>query len=345
MRYSKLGRTDIDVSTICLGTMTFGEQNTIEEAHEMLDVALDSGINFYDTAEMYPIPPNPKTVHRTEEYIGKWDKFKTQRDKIIMATKVVGPGEFVKHIRGGPNFSKEHIFEAVEGSLKRLGTDYIDLYQIHWPDRTTNFFGQKEYKHNPNETMTPLGEILETLNEIKKQGKIREIGLSNETSWGVMKSLDLAREFELPRVVSVQNPYNLLNRTFEINLSEIACREKVGLLAYSPLGFGVLSGKYLDGNLPEGARLTKWKHYSRYSNDLAVKATKLYADLAKQVGITPAQLALSFVNDREFLTSNIIGATSVSQLRENISSIDIRLDEEVMNIINQIHTLVPNPSP
>jgi aryl-alcohol dehydrogenase-like predicted oxidoreductase len=345
MKFKKLGSTDLDVSTICLGTMTFGEQNTETEAHEILDCALDHDINFYDTAEMYPIPPNPKTVHKTEQYIGSWDKFKTHRDKIIMATKVVGPGEFVKHIRGGPTLKKEHIFSAVEGSLKRLGTDYIDLYQIHWPDRTTNFFGQKEYTHNENDKMTPLSEILEALSILKEQGKIREIGVSNETSWGVMKYLQIAKELNLPKLVSIQNPYNLLNRTFEVNLSEISHREEVGLLAYSPLGFGVLSGKYLDGKRPEGARLTRWKHYSRYSNELAVKATQMYVDLAKEIGISPTQLALSFVNDRSFLSSNIIGATNIDQLKENISSSEIQLSREVLEKINHIHTLIPNPSP
>lgn len=345
MKFKKLGSTDLDVSVVCLGTMTFGEQNTEPEAHNMLDYALDHDVNFYDTAEMYPIPPNPKTVHKTEQYIGTWDKFKTHRDKIIMATKVVGPGEFVKHIRGGPTLKKEHIFAAVEGSLQRLGTDYIDLYQIHWPDRTTNFFGQKEYTHNENESMTPLSEILEALSILKKDGKIREIGVSNETSWGVMKYLQVAKELGLPEIVTIQNPYNLLNRTFEVNLSEISHRENVGLLAYSPLGFGVLSGKYLGGKSPAGARLTKWKHYSRYSNDLAVKATQMYVDLANEVGITPTQLALSFVNDRDFISSNIIGATNIDQLKENISSSEIHLEREIVDKINQIHATIPNPAP
>ena len=345
MKFKKLGSTNLDVSVICLGTMTFGEQNTEQQSHQMLDCALDQDVNFFDTAEMYPIPPNPKTAHKTEQFIGTWDKFKTHRDKIIMATKVVGPGEFVKHIRGGPTLKKEHIFAAVEGSLKRLGTDYIDLYQIHWPDRTTNFFGQKEYTHNENDSMTPISEILEALSILKKDGKIREIGISNETSWGAMKYIQIAKELDLPKIISIQNPYNLLNRTFEINLSEISQREEVGLLAYSPLGFGVLSGKYLDGKQPQGARLTKWKHYSRYSNELAVRATQMYADLAKEVGITPTQLALSFVNDRGFVSSNIIGATNIDQLKENISSCNIHLESSVIDRINEIHTLIPNPAP
>ncbi|WP_127715815.1 aldo/keto reductase [Halobacteriovorax sp. HLS] len=345
MKYNNLGKTEISVSEICLGTMTFGQQNTEAESHEILDYALDNEVNFFDTAEMYPIPPNPKTVHRTEQYIGNWDKFKTQRDKIIMATKVVGPGEFVKHIRGGPKLNKEHIFQAVEGSLKRLGTDYIDLYQIHWPDRSTNFFGQREYTHNTRETMTPIEEILGALKELKDQGKIREIGVSNETSWGVMKYLQIAKELNLPLIQSIQNPYNLLNRTFEINLSEISHREDVGLLAYSPLGFGVLSGKYLDGSSTQNSRLNIWKHYSRYSNELAQSATLKYMELAKENGLSPTQLALAFVNTRPFLTANIIGATSIKQLEENLTSATIELSNEVLEKINQIHSQSPNPAP
>lgn len=345
MRFSKLGSTDINVSKICMGTMTYGEQNTEAQAHEMLDLAFDQDVNFYDTAEMYPIPPKPRTAHKTEEFIGRWDKFKNYRDKIILATKATGPGEFVKHIRGGPRLNKEHLTTALEGSLKRLGTDYVDLYQLHWPDRTTNFFGQKEYTHNPKEEFTLIEDTLETLQSLKDQGKIREIGLSNETSWGVMKYLALNENKNYSRVQSIQNPYNLLNRTFEINLSEVAHREEVGLLAYSPLGFGVLSGKYLNGQMPEGSRLSKWKHYNRYSNELATRATEKYSNLAQDLGLSPTTLALSFVNDRPFVTSNIIGATSMVQLRENLLSIDTILTSEVLEKINQIHHLIPNPSP
>ncbi|PIK15359.1 aldo/keto reductase [Halobacteriovorax sp. JY17] len=345
MKFKKLGNTDIDVSLICMGTMTYGEQNTETEAFEMLDYAFDQGINFYDTAEMYPIPPKPRTVHRTEEILGNWDLFKKNRDKIIMASKVVGPGEFMKHIRGGPRLKKEHIIKALDASLERLGTDYIDLYQLHWPDRNTNYFGKKDYIHDANEEMVPLEEILEALTTLKKDGKIREIGVSNETSWGVMKYLSLSEQEGLARMQSIQNPYNLLNRTYEINLAEVSHRENIGLLAYSPLGFGMLTGKYLDGNSPEEARITKWPHYNRYSSDESLAATKMYAQIAKDFGISPTTLALSFVNSRPFLTSNIIGATNMNQLRENISSVNHQLGWEELDRINQVHRKFSNPAP
>lgn len=345
MKFKKLGSTDIDVSLICMGTMTYGEQNTDLEAFEMLDYALDQGVNFYDTAEMYPIPPKPRTVHKTEEILGRWDKFKTQRDKIIMASKVVGPGEFMKHIRNGPRLKKEHIIAALEGSLNRLGTDYIDLYQLHWPDRNTNFFGKKEYSHQSNEDMVPLEEILDALTSLKKSGKIREIGVSNETSWGVMKYLSLSEQNNFARMQSIQNPYNLLNRTYEVNLAEVGHRENVGLLAYSPLGFGVLSGKYLNGQSPAGARITKWPHYSRYSNTQAQAATQMYALAAQDAGVSLATLALAFVNSRSFTNSNIIGATNMDQLKENIDSINFEISEELSDKINQIHQIHPNPAP
>ncbi len=345
MKFNKLGNTDIDVSLICMGTMTYGEQNTDTEAFEMLNYAFDQGINFYDTAEMYPIPPKPRTVHKTEEILGRWEVFQKQRDKIIMATKVVGPGEFVKHIRNGPRLKKEHIITALEGSLSRLKTDYVDLYQLHWPDRNTNFFGKKEYAHDNSEDIVPLEEILEALTELKKSGKIREIGVSNETAWGVMKYLSLSEQQGLARMQSIQNPYNLLNRTYEIGLAEVGHRENIGLLAYSPLGFGVLSGKYLNGNMPEGARITKWPHYSRYSSVESVEATKMYANIAKDLGISLATLALSFVNSRPFLASNIIGATNMEQLKENINSIKYELSEETLESINQVHRIYSNPAP
>ena len=345
MKFKKLGKTDIDVSLICMGTMTYGEQNTDVQAYELLDYAFDQGVNFYDTAEMYPIPPKPRTVHRTEEILGKWDTFNKHRDKVIMASKVVGPGEFMKHIRGGPRLKKEHIIAALEASLTRLNTDYIDLYQLHWPDRNTNYFGKKDYVHDSNEDMVPLEEILEALTSLKQSGKIREIGVSNETSWGVMKYLSLSESKGLARMQSVQNPYNLLNRTYEINLAEVSHRESIGLLAYSPLGFGALTGKYLNGNSPEGARITKWPHYSRYSSSEAVSATEEYVRIAKDLGISPATLALAFVNSRSFLTSNIIGATNIEQLRENIKSIECELNDETLELINQVHRKFSNPAP
>ncbi|WP_417334878.1 aldo/keto reductase [Halobacteriovorax marinus] len=345
MKFKKLGRTDLDVSLICMGTMTYGEQNTQDEAFELLDYAFDQGVNFYDTAEMYPTPPKPRTVHRTEEILGNWETFQKQRDKIIMASKVVGPGEYMKHIRNGPRLTRDHIIQALEGSLKRLKTDYIDLYQLHWPDRNTNYFGKKDYIHNSDEDMVPLEETLEALTRLKESGKIREIGVSNETSWGLMKYLSLSEREGFSRMQTIQNPYNLLNRTYEINLAEVGHREDVGLLAYSPLGFGVLSGKYLNGNFPENARITKWPHYSRYSSPEAVKATQMYLDIAKSLDISLATLSLAFVNSRPFLASNIIGATNLEQLKENIDSIHFEMNDEILDKINQVHKIHSNPAP
>lgn len=345
MEYRKLGNTDIDVSVICLGTMTWGEQNTEQEAHQQLDFALDRGVNFIDTAEMYPVPPMPETYTRTEEYIGRWNKLKTQRDKIILATKVVGKADWAAYIRNGQAcLNRENIRAALEASLKRLGTDYIDLYQLHWPDRSTNFFGQLGYQH-VDEDFTAIEETLAACDELVKEGKVRHFGLSNETPWGTMSYLSLSKAKNLTRMVSVQNPYSLLNRTYEVGMAEVSHREQCGLLAYSPLGFGVLSGKYLGGNQPEGARLTLWDRFSRYNNDQAVKATEKYCEIAKKHGLTPAQMALSFVNSRPFLTSNIIGATKMDQLEENIASIDVKLSEEVLSEIEAIHQEIPNPAP
>ena len=344
MKFKKLGQTDIDVSLICLGTMTWGEQNTPEEAYEQLDYAFDQGINFIDTAEMYPVPPKAETYTDTETIIGKWNKLHGQRDKIILATKVAGPMES-GYIRGGNDLSSRHIKEALEGSLKRLKTDYVDLYQLHWPDRLTNFFGVRGFQNLNDEKFTPFMETLETLDVLVKEGKIRHVGISNETPWGAMNYLNLAKAHNLPRMVSIQNPYSLLNRTFEVGLSEIALRENLGLLAYSPLGFGVLSGKYLGGASPQGARLTLFSRFSRYSNPQATKATEMYCDLAKDLGMSPAQLALAFVNSRSFMTSNIIGATNMNQLKENICSIEVELSPEALERIEAIHELIPNPSP
>ncbi|OIQ20551.1 MAG: aldo/keto reductase [Bacteriovorax sp. MedPE-SWde] len=346
MKFRKLGNTDLDVSVICLGTMTWGVQNTEAQAHEQLDFALDSGVNFFDTAEMYPVPPTADTYTKTEQYIGRWDKLKTDRDKIILATKVAGPSEFMSYIRHGKNrLDSQNIKQACEDSLKRLQVDYIDLYQIHWPNRQTNFFGNLGFEYNENEDFLPIEETLRALEELKKEGKIRNIGLSNETPWGLMKYLELAKSEGLSQVVSVQNPYSLLNRTYEIGMSEISIREKVGLLAYSPLGFGVLSGKYLDGKKPENARLTLFDRFVRYSTPKAQRATELYCNTAKDFGLSPVQMALAFVNSREFLTSNIIGATTMEQLKENISSIDISLSAENLKAIEDIHQEITNPCP
>lgn len=348
MKYHKLGNTDIDVSVICLGTMTFGEQNTEQDAFQQLDYALSQGVNFIDTAELYAIPPKAETYGSTESFIGNWLKKTGQRNDVILATKVAGPSDdWLPHIRdeNTRRLDRKNIEAAIDASLKRLQTDYVDLYQLHWPDRKTNFFGQLGYSHVEDDHCIDIAETLTVLADLVKQGKVRHIGLSNETPWGVMKFLQLADKLELPSVVSVQNPYSLLNRTFEIGLAEVAIREQVGLLAYSPLGFGVLSGKYLQGEQPPGARLSLFSDYTRYSSPNAISATEAYVDLARQHDLDPAQMALAYVNARPFLTANIIGATSMQQLESNIASIDLELSDEVIQAIEQIHTRYPNPSP
>jgi aryl-alcohol dehydrogenase-like predicted oxidoreductase len=344
MKYSLL--SNLKVSSICLGTMTWGEQNTEAQAHEQLDYALSQGINFIDTAEMYSVPPRAETYGLTETYIGTWLKKRSDRDKIILATKVAGPGKIANHVRGGPRLNRENIRKAIEDSLQRLQTDYIDLYQVHWPDRSTNFFGQLGYTHNEDEESTPIEETLAALGELVKEGKIRYVGVSNETPWGVMTYLKLAELHNLPRIVTIQNPYNLLNRTYEVGLAEISHREQVGLLAYSPLAFGVLSGKYLGGARPAGARITLFERFDRYTkNEYAIKATEAYVQLAQKHGLDPAQMALAYVNSRSFLTSNIIGATTMAQLKADIASIDLELDDDVLEAIEAIHQQHPNPCP
>ena len=343
MQTRPLGRTGMDVSRLCLGTMTYGEQNTEAQAHEQLDRAVAFGINFIDTAEMYPVPPKADTQGLTERYIGSWLKQRGARDDVIIASKVTGPG--LGHIRGGPRLTREHIHQAIDDNLARLNTDYIDLYQLHWPERKTNFFGKLGYTHQEDDNATPLEETLSALKELVEAGKIRAVGLSNDTPWGVMKCLELADRLDLPRVASVQNPYNLLNRTFEVGLAEIAHREDVGLLAYSPLGFGVLSGKYLNNNRPAEARLTLFERFSRYTSAEAESATQVYVSLAHKHGLDPAQMALAFVNTRSFLTSNIIGATTMEQLESNLASESLKLDDEVLDAIDAIHHQMPNPCP
>ncbi|GAA5000441.1 NADP(H)-dependent aldo-keto reductase [Acinetobacter puyangensis] len=350
MQYKKLGTTEIEVSIIALGTMTWGEQNTEQEAHAQLDYAIDQGVNFIDAAELYPVPPKPETQGLTESYIGTWLAQKSQqRDKLVIASKVAGPSAAnggTDHIREGKSrHNRANIEQALHDSLKRLKTDYIDLYQLHWPDRTTNFFGQLGYHHVEDEYTVPILETLTVLDDLVKAGKIRHIGLSNETPWGVTQFLHLAEKHNLARIVSIQNPYNLLNRSFEIGNAEIAIREKVGLLAYSPLAFGHLTGKYLNGALPEGARITKWQRFGRYKSENAVKATQLYVDLAKAHHLDPAQLALAYINQQRFVTSNIIGATNLEQLKTNIDSIHLHLSEDILSKIEKIHQQYPNPSP
>ena len=345
MKYEMLGTTNsIKVSKLCLGTMTWGEQNTEKEAHEQLDYAFERGINFLDTAEMYPIPPRVETYTATEHIIGRWNKMKTRRDKIVVATKIAGPG--LTYIRKGSRVSREHLTEALNSSLKRLNTEIIDLYQLHWPERDVNIFGTLGLMGlNPHEIFTPFLDILECLQEFKDAGKIREFGLSNETPWGTMKFLETAKECRLLRPASIQNPYNLLNRTYEVGMSEISLRENCKLLAYSPLGFGVLTGKYLEGLRPKGARLSLFPRYTRYTGLKSQEAVKLYVDLACESGLLPSQMALAFVTSRPFVVSNIIGATNLGQLKENIDSIDLALPASVEQKIEHIHKTISNPAP
>lgn len=347
MIYNTLGSSDIQVSRICLGTMTWGEQNTQSEAFAQMDYALERGVNFWDTAELYAVPPRAETYGQTEAIIGRWLAQSGRRDEVILASKMAGPGEFVAHIRNGQSrFDREQIRQAMEGSLKRLQTDYLDLYQLHWPERQTNYFGQLGFVEPESEAdWTAFEETLAALEELVQEGKIRHIGLSNETPWGTMKCLQIAEAKGLQKIVTVQNPYSLLNRSYEVGMAEIAYREGVGLLAYSPLGFGVLSGKYLKGRQPEHARLTLFPHYDRYSHDNAVKATELYAALARGNGLSPAQLALAFVNRQPFVSATIVGATNLAQLEENIASVEITLDPETLHQIERIHAQYTIPSP
>ena len=352
MKKNNLGKTEIMVSEICLGTMTWGQQNNEKEAHDQLSYASERGINFIDTAEMYAVPPKKETYGLTEKYIGTWLK-NQDRSKIILATKIAGrtsnvpsgpPG--LDWIRQGPRLNEEHIFQAIENSLKRLNTEYIDLYQIHWPERTVNSFGQLGYIHNPREDDIKIEVTLEALAKAVDKGLIKYVGLSNETPWGVMKFISVAKEFNLPRVVSIQNPYSLLNRSFEAGLSEIAINEEVGLLPYSPLAGGVLSGKYLNGKKPENARMTLFERMrGRYSNQHAENAVLEYQKIAVKYNLNLTQMAINFVTKQNFVTSNIIGATSITQLEENINSIDCKLNEEVMAEIEKVHKIYTYPCP
>ena len=346
MHYRQLGKTDMSVSRICLGTMTYGQQNSQDEGFAQMDMALERGVNFFDTAEMYSVPANPETQGSTERVIGNWFAERGNRDKVILGTKITGPGESFKHIRGGDlAFGEKQIIQAVEESLKRLRTDYIDLYQIHWPDRSTNFFGKLGYSHVDDELGTPFEETLSALGKLVEMGKIRAIGCSNETPWGLMKMLEMAEASGLPRMASIQNPYNLLSRTFEVGLAEISIREECGLTAYSPLAMGVLSGKYLSGAKPVGARLTLYPHYARYSQPRGIAATRKYVDLANQHGLDPSQMALAYINSRRFVSATIIGATTLEQLKSNIDSDDLILDDSILEGIEAIHATDPNPAP
>ncbi|CAA0182587.1 NADP(H)-dependent aldo-keto reductase [Tenacibaculum maritimum] len=346
MKYTTLPNTTIKVSKICLGTMTWGKQNTEAEGHEQMDYALEQGVNFFDTAELYSVPATPETYGATEKIIGSWFKKTGNRDKVILASKIAGGGDYTAHIRKD-GFSKRAIAEAIENSLQRLQTDYIDLYQLHWPERGVNCFGVRDYpyKTTAKEAENHL-EILETLNSFVKQGKIRQIGLSNETPWGTMKYLQTAKQHNLLKPVTIQNSYSLIHRAYEYGMSEVSLRENIGLLAYSPLAQGVLSGKYLGGKTPEGARGTLFPRFiARYTSEGSQKAVREYQRIAVKNGLTLSELALAYINQLPFVTSNIIGATKMSQLKENINSIHIELSSEILNEIEAIHALIPNPAP
>jgi len=345
VNYKKLGNTDIDVSTICLGTMTWGEQNTQAEGFEQMDYALSQGVNFWDTAELYAIPPRESTYGKTEEVIGNWFEKTKKRSEVILATKVAGPG--LDWIRGGGNqYDENNLNDAVNGSLKRLKTDYIDLYQLHWPERKSNFFGRLGYQHKDENDWNLFEDILNSFDKIIKSGKIRYIGLSNETAWGLSKFLEISKLNNLPRMMSVQNPYSLLNRSYEIGLAEISIREKSGLLAYSPLAFGYLTGKYLDGKLPKNSRMKMFgNQFVRYKTDNGQLAVVKYNQIANKYGLDFAQMSLKFCELQPFMTSVIIGATTMDQLKTDIESVNINLSEEVINEINEVQKIYPNPCP
>jgi len=343
MEYNKLPGTNIDVSKICLGTMTWGRQNSDSEAYEQMDYSLDHGVNFFDTAELYPVPATPDRYADTERIIGNWFSSRNNREKIILATKIAGPGDYTAHIRK-TGFKGSSIEDAVNGSLERLKTDYIDLYQLHWPERMTNFFGKRGFNYVDDGWEDNFQEILEKLKRIVNQGKIRHIGLSNENPWGFMKFIEYSK-IGLPKMITIQNPYSLLNRLFEIGNAEVCKREETGLLAYSPLGFGVLSGKYRNGKIPDNSRLKLFPNLSRFSNNNCIKAVDMYYQISQKYNMTLAEMSLAFVNDRPFVTSNIIGATSMDQLKENINSINIKLSDDIIYEINKVNEEIPNPAP
>ncbi|MDG1238810.1 MAG: aldo/keto reductase [Flavobacteriales bacterium] len=343
MKYNVLPNTDIKVSKICLGTMTYGRQNSEDDGHQQLNYALEKGVNFIDTAEMYPVPAEATRYGNTERIIGSWIKKSGKRNDIVLATKIAGPGDYTKHIRT-TGFSESALNEAVENSLKRLQTDFIDLYQLHWPDRNTNKFGVRGFKPMTNEKWEDnFKEVLHSLNKIMKSGKIRHIGLSNENPWGMMRFLEESKN-DLPRMITIQNPYSLLNRQFEVGNAEVSIRENVGLLAYSPLGCGVLSGKYIQKKDKENSRLNLFKRFVRYSSNQSTEATKMYLEIAQRNDISLTKMALAFINQQPFVTSNIIGATNLSQLQENIDSVEVELSTDVLKEIDSVHETIPDPA-
>tara|TARA_R110000868_G_scaffold293955_2_gene554437 strand:- start:132 stop:1163 length:1032 start_codon:yes stop_codon:yes gene_type:complete len=342
MKYTTLPNTNIKVSKICLGSMTWGNQNSEAEGHEQLDYALDQGINFIDTAELYPVPATAEMSGRTSKIIGTWLKKTGNRDKVVIASKIAGPGDYTAHIRT-TGFSPNAIKEAINLELGRLQTDYIDLYQLHWPERDTNRFGVRDYKLDES-WKDNFNEVLHSLDNAIKAGKIRNIGISNENSWGTMRYLDESKNHNLPRVATIQNAYSMLTRTFETDLAEVALRENVGLLAYSPMAFGVLSGKYIKGKAADNARLKLFPRFSRYSSEQATEAAKRYLKIAEDNNMNSAQMALAFVNQRPFVTSTIVGATNLKQLKDNIESIDVTLSDEILEQIDAVHNAIPNPA-
>jgi aryl-alcohol dehydrogenase-like predicted oxidoreductase len=345
MEYTSLPNTNIKVSKICLGTMTWGNQNTEAEGFSQMDYALERGVNFFDTAELYPVPATKETQGQTSKIIGNWLKKSNNRDKVILASKIAGPGDYTAHIRT-TGFGGTSIQEAIELELQRLQTDYIDLYQLHWPERHTNTFGVRDFKPSSNDPwLDNFNDVLHELNNLVKAGKIRAYGLSNEKGWGTMRYAEEVRKDNLPKISTIQNAYSLLNRVFEGDLAEISLRENIGLLAYSPLAFGVLSGKYIKGTAADNARLNLFPRFARYSSAQSTEATKQYLDLANDIGISLTTLSLAFVNQRPFVTSNIIGATNLEQLEENINSIETKLSEDTLARINEIHAKIPNPAP
>jgi len=345
MKYTTLPQTDIKVSKLCLGTMTWGNQNTQAEGHEQMDYALDQGINFFDTAELYPVPAEQSTYAETERIIGNWFQKTGNRDKIVLASKIAGPGDYTAHIRTN-GFSPEALVDGVNQSLKRLQTDYIDLYQLHWPERQTNTFGIRDYKHHlEDQWQDNFNEILHTLQGLIKSGKIRHAGISNEKAWGTMRFLEESKKHNLPRMITIQNAYSLLNRVFEGDMAEIAIRENIGLLAYSPMAFGVLSGKYIKNQAADNARLKLFPRFARYSSAQATEATKCYLKIAEDNQISLAQMSLAFVTQQPFITSNIIGATNMDQLKENIESMNLELNDSLLASIKAVHEIFPNPAP
>jgi len=346
MQRFRLANTELDVSRLCLGTMTFGEQCDEKRSHRILDCAVASGINFIDTAELYPSPMSAETCGQTERFIGSWLSERGGRDKLVVATKVAGPGGRVDYLRGGPKLVASQIRQAVDDSLQRLRTDYIDLYQVHWPARSSNYFGRLGYYPRDDEGATPLAETLEALEQLRLDGKIRHVGLSNETPWGLMHALAIAERNGFSPVSSVQNPYSLINRVFEVGLAEVCHREKVSMLGYSPLAFGLLSGKYRNGARPEGARLSKWSDYfKRYTSGAVPQIADAYCAIADQHALDPAQMALAFVLSRPFIDSMIIGVTGEQQLADALAATELSLPKPVRKAIGQLHELHPNPCP